>query len=345
MAEHGIVTNRLAVRPRHGVFGLRTAGTFVWMLNEFFSEASADPVKRSLLVLIIAFAVAAIGLYRLAGNSGGELVRAEPAASQPIAPENIGNASVDAPTMADVLAKAESSLEAMRTSLDDYTARFVKQERDPDGKLGEVSEILLRVRTRFAGEKNQSPRRVYMRFISPASVAGREVIWGEGLYDGKMAVHEVGMLFQLKTIWLDPGGMIAMQGQRFPISEVGLVKLVEKLIERGKQDIDNPDVSIEIIDDATFDGRPAELLRVTHRKPDGTPDDFSSAEIIIDDELQIVVQYRSFGWPKPGSTDADSEGDEMPLLESYGYYDLKTNVGLTDADFDTKNPDYSFPRF
>ena len=41
---------------------------------------------------------------------------------------------------------------------------------------------------------------------------------------------------------------------------------------------------------------------------------------------------------------ADYFGPEtLPLLESYSYLDLKTNVGLTDADFDTKNPEYNFP--
>ena len=86
--------------------------------------------------------------------------------------------------------------------------------------------------------------RVYLSFQSPSSVKGREVIWGEDLYDGKMAVHEVGLLLSMKTFWLDPNGIFAMQGQRYPISEIGLVRLVEKLIERGPVDRDSPDVSV-----------------------------------------------------------------------------------------------------
>lgn len=293
-----------------------------------------SPVKRYLLVLIIAIAVAAIGLWRLTSDGNAEPVQAKPAASPAVASETT---AADQPMMADVLAKAEAALKAMRSDLTDYTARFVKQELDTSGKLGPVNEIELKVQTRFRDGKDDAPRRAYLRFAAPDSLAGREVIWGEDLYDGKMAVHEVGMLFQLKTIWLDPNGMIAMQGQRFPISEIGLVKLVEKLIERGRQDVGNPEISIEITSDHTFDDRPAELIRVLRSNPSGEADDFSLAEITVDDERQMIVQYRAFGWPVEGPT--------RPLLESYGYYDLKTNVGLTDADFDTKNPQYAFPRF
>lgn len=291
-------------------------------------------MKRYLVILAISLMVAAIGLYRLANNSNAEPVQAKPIASPTVAPENAGAGQ---PTMSDVLSKAEMALEAMRSNLSDYTARFVKQELDTSGKLGPVNEIELKIQTRFRDGKDDAPRRAYLRFTAPQPLAGREVIWGQDLYDGKMAVHEVGMLFQLKTIWLDPSGMIAMQGQRFPISEIGLVKLVEKLIERGQQDVDNPDISIEITNDHTFDDRPAELIRVLRAKPSGEADDFSLAEITVDDERQMIVQYRAFGWPKDGS--------QPPLLESYGYYDLKTNVGLSDADFDTKNPQYGFPRF
>ena len=34
----------------------------------------------------------------------------------------------------------------------------------------------------------------------------------------------------------------------------------------------------------------------------------------------------------------------MQLLEEYTYTNIKINVGLTDADFDTKNPNYKFTK-
>ncbi|MGB7323687.1 MAG: DUF1571 domain-containing protein [Rubripirellula sp.] len=253
------------------------------------------------------------------------------------APESDGPA-VQAPNIGDVLKMASDALLAMETNLDDYTARFVKQERDSVGVLGEPTEISIRAQTRFGGDENQSPRRIYLRFQSPAAVQGREVIWGEDLYDGKMAVHEVGMILGLKTIWLDPTGMIAMQGQRYPISEIGLVKLVEKLIERGEQDRDNPSVEVSINDGHVFDEVDCQLIQVRRHEPSDSEDDFSVAEIVVDPQRQLILSYRSFGWP-------EKPGDQPPLLESYAYHDLKTNIGLTKADFDTKNTNYGFPRF
>ncbi len=253
------------------------------------------------------------------------------------APES-NSSHPDRPTIEDVLTMARNSLAEMEANLDDYTARFVKQERDTADVLGEPTEILVRIRTRFRGDVVDSPRRVYLRFNKPESLAGREVIWGEDIYDGQMAVHEVGMILGLKTIWLDRKGAIAMRGQRYPIDEIGLVKLVEKLIERGEQDRDNPDVRVEIKEDHPFDELATHRIRVRHGAPSGKPNDFSLAEIIFDPARQLVLSYRSFGWPVAGEADS-------PLLESYAYHDLKTNVGLTDKDFDTKNPNYRFPSF
>jgi hypothetical protein len=35
-------------------------------------------------------------------------------------------------------------------------------------------------------------------------------------------------------------------------------------------------------------------------------------------------------------------GSEPPLIEEYTYTDIKTNVGLTDSDFDVRNRKYHF---
>lgn len=239
-------------------------------------------------------------------------------------------------TMADVLEMAKAARRNLADSLDDYTARFVKQEMDPNGVVGPETEMFIKVQTRLRGNTESAPFRVYLRFTSPESLNGREVIWGQDLYEGKMAVHEVGLLFSLKTLWLDPTGIIAMQGQRYPITQIGLVRLVEQLIERGEKDRDNPDVHVTLTDNHPFDDLSTQLIRVQRDRPSGQPDDFSVAEIVIDRERQLVLSYRSFGWPA-------REGDPPPVLESYAYYDVKTNLGLTDADFDVKNPEYQFP--
>lgn len=241
-------------------------------------------------------------------------------------------------TMAEVIGRATAVRDSMSKNLQDYTARFVKQERNDDGVLGEETIMTMKVQSKLRSEDDQAPMRVFLRFEAPQSQAGRKVIWGEDLYDGKMAVHETGMLLSLKTIYLDPNGLIAMQGQKHPISEIGLVKLVEKLIERGAKDVDSPDLQITLTPDHDFNDRKTELLRVVRSKPTDDEDDFQVAEIVLDPGRQLILRYRSFGWP-------ENDSDDPPLLESYTYEDVEINVALTDTDFDVKNPEYGYPAF
>lgn len=292
--------------------------------------------KRFITALII-FLLVGIFLFWRSNRRTSAVANAAPTRLES-QDQNENLSGIGQPSMADVLDMAKAARLHMAENLDDYTARFVKQEVDTRGVLGEESEIQMKVQTRLRGDTEQAPMRVYLNFQAPESVKGREVIWAEDLYDGKMAVHEVGLLLGLKTLWLDPNGIIAMQGQRFPISEIGMVRLVEKLIERGKQDRDNPDISVTMTNDHQLGDVTTQLIQVRRSKPSGLEDDFSLAEIAIDQERQLVLSYRSFGWP-------DETGDEPPLLESYTYYDVKTNVGLSESDFDPNNPSYNYPAF
>ncbi len=238
-------------------------------------------------------------------------------------------------SLEEVLQIARDSRAFIAKNLHDYTARFIKQEVDTGGTLGEKTEMQVKVQTRFREDGETGAMRVYMNFISPESVAGREVIWAEDLHDAQLVVHEAGLL-GIATLRLPPTGFLAMRGQRYPISEFGLVRLVEKLIERGELDLESPDIEVTLTTNFLHDDVAAELIQVKRGKPSGRKDDFSMAEIVVDRERQLILQYRSFGWPK-------SEGETLPLQESYAYHDIKINVGLTDKDFDPENDDYRFP--
>lgn len=237
--------------------------------------------------------------------------------------------------MAEMLQLAEDALAETLTNLDDYTARLIKQEQDRSGVLQPASEMTIKVITRQAGDQHDGPLKVYLRFDSPSSVRGREVIWVENENDGKMLVREAGVIGTMMTVPLPPDGFLAMQGQRYPISELGLTKLLEKLIERGNEDRNDPDVHVFLTEGYLFDGRPLTHLRIERSKPSGRDNDFAVAELVLDRPNNLVVSFRSFGWPPPDSA-------ERPLIESYEYHDLKTNVGLTTQDFDITNPDYDF---
>ncbi|WP_372721787.1 DUF1571 domain-containing protein [Novipirellula sp.] len=239
-------------------------------------------------------------------------------------------------SLEEVIQIATQSRVAMTRSLHSYTARFVKQEVDSSGVLGEQTEMQLKVQTRFRDGDETAGKRVYLHFLAPESVKGREVIWAEDLHDGKLLVHEAGLLGLAPIPPLDPNGFLAMRGQRYPISEIGIVRLVEKLIERGQQDLGNPDIQVTITRDFLLDKVSADLIQVKRAKPSGKEDDFSLAEIVIDPARQLILRYRSFGWPP-------SADEVAPLQESYTYHDIQTNVDLTELDFDPKNPEYGYP--
>ena len=298
--------------------------------------------KRRLISTAIVLTIA-VGAMVWALISGRHLSRSSDAASESakvdehsvFLDESDDDDLIRVSSIDEVVQLARQSLANMSTSCDDYTARFVKQELDKSGKLSEFSEIQLKVQTRMRNATDDAPKRVYLYFVQPDSVKGREVIWCEDMHDGMMLVHETGLL-GLMTLRLDPEGILAMQGQRYPISHIGITPLVEKLIERGEALRDNPEVTVTIKRHHSFDHVSAELIQIRRHTPGNSDDDFSLAEIIYDPQRILILSYRSFGWP-------EKAGSPLPLLESYAYHDLTMNVGLTDTDFDPANPKYSFP--
>jgi hypothetical protein len=49
--------------------------------------------------------------------------------------------------------------------------------------------------------------------------------------------------------------------------------------------------------------------------------------VYFDKESKLPLRAERYGWPERAR-------DKPPLFEEYKYVDLKTNVNLTDADFD-----------
>jgi len=175
---------------------------------------------------------------------------------------------------------------------------------------------------------------VYLKFLSPASMAGREVIWAEGKNNNQIIAHEAG-IFNLISVNLDPNGDLAMMGSKYPITEIGIEKLIDKLIERGRKDATLEPAEVTVTPNSLLGNAACDRIRIVHvRKLDGF--DFHIAEVWIDPKHELPVYYASYDWPA-------TPGDPPPLIEEYAYHDLKINVGLSEADFDPKNSAYQFP--
>lgn len=286
--------------------------------------------------LLLAAAISAVAVFLLIRRLGSESEDRSATAATPMRVDEVASDQTEI-SMAELLELAKDAHAHVVATLDDYTARFVKQETDLRGNLGASTEMAMKVQTTHRRGGLDTPMRVYLKFLSPDEVAGREVIWCADRYDGKLIVRETGILGSVPIPPLDPEGMIAMRGQRYPIREIGLTKLLEKLIVRGEPDRDDPSIRVTIDQDQMLDDRRVWLIRIRRQSPAEGENNFSLAEILFDPERKLVLRYRSFGWPE------DENAERPPLIESYTYHDVETNVGLTDLDFDRANPEYDFP--
>lgn len=223
------------------------------------------------------------------------------------------------------LALAQHSLDTL-DKVKDYTCVFTKRERVGDALLSEERNAL---------KLRHKPFSVYLRVIEPTSSAGQEVVYIEGRNNGNLIAHRVGFGSSLiGRISLDPHGLIATRGNRYTIKDVGLKNLVKKLLDLGKRKELFRDSTVKI-EKTTFSERPCTQVEINSPRPVG---DFrlAIARIVLDDEWDVPVHFESHEWPAGG-------GKESVLSETYSYYELKLNVGLTDRDFDPDNPDYAFP--
>jgi len=223
---------------------------------------------------------------------------------------------------------AYEGLERIRNEVTDYSCTLVKQER-VNGTLNPEEYMYAEVRNRkVQDEQVVTPFAVYLYFLKPTNIKGREVIWVEDANNGKMVAHEGGNLRLVPSVWLRPNGPIAMRGNLYPITDLGIETLISKLIEKGERDRKRGECEVKFIQGAKINGRTCTVLQVEHPHPRPWFD-FHIARIFIDDEMQLPVRYAAYSWP------ATPDGKPQ-LLEAYTYLNLKLNVGLTDADFNHK---------
>jgi hypothetical protein len=228
---------------------------------------------------------------------------------------------------------ATESLERIR-EIKDYSALFIKRER-VGGRLLEYEYMSIKVR--------HDPLSVYIRFLAPERLKGREVIYVQGKNNNHLLVHEpadqkgiAGIFGRLAgTVRLAPTAPLAMLDNRYPITEIGMLNLTRRLIEVGEQDMQHAEAEARFYPNARVNDRPVLAMQFMHpvRRDHFR---FHLARVYIDKELKLPIRFESYDWP------AEPGGDPV-LLEEYTYTRLQLNPGFTDLDFDPKNPDYQFP--
>ncbi|MBI2827317.1 MAG: DUF1571 domain-containing protein [Planctomycetia bacterium] len=210
--------------------------------------------------------------------------------------------------------------------IQDYSCTLVKRERI-DGTLGEHEYMFVKVR--------HHPFSVYTYFLGPARVKGQEAIYVDGQNSGSLLAHANGLRHRLiGTVALKPTSMLAMSGNKYPITEMGMRRLLERLIEIGSEDVKYGECTVNWIQGAKVNGRTCTRLEVVHPVPRRNFL-FHLARIYVDDEMQLPIRYEAYEWPARA-------GEQPPLTEEYTFLNVKLNNGFTDQDFSAENPSYGF---
>ncbi len=110
----------------------------------------------------------------------------------------------------------------------------------------------------------QKPFSVYLCFLdaSNENIKGREVIYAEGHNDNWLLVHTPGLLDI--TVPLRPAGLLAMHGEHYPITEIGIANLCRQLIKRGEAAADSGQVQVKRFRNTHIQDRNCTTLEVTY---------------------------------------------------------------------------------
>lgn len=314
------------------------------MVGQRFGVWSARLARRLILLTLAGFAcVFFTGRFvrNWLSESPDSGVRESNEVSGGVSLSDAGSESVTSHPLDKVLALASEAMDRHKRDHVSYRATIRKRERI--GKeLGAESRMELKLRYREENPDTRLRRMdVYLKFLEPRSQAGREVIWQEDRNDGMMFVHESGFL-NITRLELSPTSRLAMMGNRYPVSDIGIERLLFKLLGKGNRDRLLGDCEVTTIDSIDVEGRNCQRIEVCHPEAQVLVGDrkidheFYKAIIDIDLEYGVPIRYVSYMWP-------EKPGQEPILDEEFLYEQLEFNPPLEDEDFDPDNPAYNYP--
>jgi len=204
----------------------------------------------------------------------------------------------------------------------DYTATLTKFEM-LDGKSSTA---------KFAIKFREDPKSVYLKFVEPD--AGCEVIYRPDMYKGNIQYHGVGLVALAGTVSLDPNSEEARDGQRHPITEMGLRHMLHAAATNWLKQTELPGMTVNFYPNAKIGDQECKVIEVkSNKKRKESP--FQMTRLYIDAKSNLPVRIQNYDFP--------ARPQDKPLLvEDYFYSSLKMNVSMKDIVFDTKNPQYGY---
>ena len=181
------------------------------------------------------------------------------------------------------------------------------------------------------------PFSVYMKYITPDDIVGREIVYVEGQYNGRIIVTKGGYRPALAHITraIKPDSQLARSESNHSLKELGIASMMKQLLDVAHSAEQFPDCKIEFIENASIDNRACTVIQITH-EPKSNVFPFYKGQVFIDNQYQVPVRFVCYNWP-------DSSGIAT-IREEFTYTHIIPNVSVTDADFDYRNPKYEFKK-
>lgn len=213
--------------------------------------------------------------------------------------------------------------QAVLNQVQDYQATLIKRERVKGELLAQ--RIFMKLRNK--------PFSVYMKFEEPH--AGREVLFVEGKNNNQMYVHEAsGLTAIVGTVSLALDSPTAMAENRHPLTDVGMHRLMDILLAQWDIESKYGEIDVKYYPNAKLGNADCEVIEVTHPRK-RKQFNYHKTRLYLEKHSRLPIRIENYDFPA-------AEGQPAQLAEEYTYLNVKANLGLTDADFDPRNPKYSF---
>lgn len=215
--------------------------------------------------------------------------------------------------------KAREALKAVKH----YEAVFVKRELI--GRRLQKSTMNLKLR--------EEPFSFYLKFMDVN--AGREVIYNEGRLNNQMQIHEAGIKSLAGTVLRAPNATDVMAENRYPANLVGLKSMLDKVIKQWEEEGKFGEIKTQKYPGSKLPTGEECIAYESLHPTQRNQFKFHITRLWIDGKTGLAIRVEQLGFPQKGDK-------EPPVIEEYTYGSLKTNVKLTDYDFDVKNKSYKY---
>jgi hypothetical protein len=205
----------------------------------------------------------------------------------------------------------------------DYEATLIKQELVNGRMLNQRMQMRIR----------EAPFSVYLLYEEPNQ--GREILFVQGQNNNQLIAHEgTGLSSLVGTIPLAIDSPQVMAENRHVVTDLGMRRMLELVLNQWQIESRYGEIDVRFYPNAKMGNADCEVIETIHPKP-RKQFLYHMTRLFLEKNSRLPIRIENYGWPAQA-------GQQAQLLEEYTYVNVRTNTGMTAADFDRRNPKYSF---